>query len=171
MTLSTGNYFHFETRGFSSFKKDAHQLRGSIDGLEMVNYAASIGIRWQPGTAELPPHVPGHIGCSVVPAVESDVARWFRCSLSVAGPFVCRCLTSVVRHLPPVSTSRSPNRTGTFNASSSRRKHHVFAYVRLRLRWASRSRPNRWWSVRFSVPTIVSASCWVYCRRVTPLTV
>ena len=27
----------------------------------------SIGFRWQPGTAELPPHVLGHIGYSVVP--------------------------------------------------------------------------------------------------------
>jgi len=24
-----------------------------------------------------------------------DVARWFRCSLSVSDPFVCRCLTSL----------------------------------------------------------------------------
>jgi hypothetical protein len=31
------------------------------------------------------------------------VARWFRCGLSVSGPFVCRCLTShtILRfHLP-----------------------------------------------------------------------
>ena len=31
------------------------------------------------------------------------MARWFRCSLSVAGPFVCRCLTSCTMlrfHLP-----------------------------------------------------------------------
>src|SRR6185503_5309757 len=29
--------------------------------------AGSINLRWQPGTAELPPHVLGHIGYSVVP--------------------------------------------------------------------------------------------------------
>ena len=29
--------------------------------------AGSIGFRWQPGTAELPPHVLGHIGYAVVP--------------------------------------------------------------------------------------------------------
>ena len=31
------------------------------------DFAGSIGIRWQPGTAELPPTCPGHIGYSVVP--------------------------------------------------------------------------------------------------------
>ena len=30
-------------------------------------FAGSIGFRWQPGTAELPPYVLGHIGYSVVP--------------------------------------------------------------------------------------------------------
>ncbi|MBV8896680.1 MAG: GNAT family N-acetyltransferase [Acidobacteriaceae bacterium] len=30
-------------------------------------FCGSIGFRWQPGTAELPPHVLGHIGYSVVP--------------------------------------------------------------------------------------------------------
>jgi len=30
------------------------------------------------------------------------VARWFRCGLSVAGPFVCRCLTSLGWYLPEV---------------------------------------------------------------------
>jgi predicted acetyltransferase len=30
-------------------------------------YAGSIGLRWQPGTPELPPHVLGHIGYGVVP--------------------------------------------------------------------------------------------------------
>lgn len=30
-------------------------------------FAGSIGFRWVPGTNELPPHVPGHIGYSVVP--------------------------------------------------------------------------------------------------------
>ncbi|MEM7339542.1 MAG: GNAT family N-acetyltransferase [Actinomycetota bacterium] len=30
-------------------------------------FAGSINLRWQPGTAELPPHVLGHIGYSVVP--------------------------------------------------------------------------------------------------------
>jgi len=30
-------------------------------------FCGSIGLRWQPGTAELPPHVLGHIGYAVVP--------------------------------------------------------------------------------------------------------
>jgi predicted acetyltransferase len=30
-------------------------------------FAGTIGFRWQPGTSELPPHVLGHIGYSVVP--------------------------------------------------------------------------------------------------------
>jgi predicted acetyltransferase len=30
-------------------------------------FVGSIGFRWQPGTPELPPHVLGHIGYSVVP--------------------------------------------------------------------------------------------------------
>ncbi len=30
-------------------------------------YCGSIGFRWQPGTEELPPHLLGHIGYSVVP--------------------------------------------------------------------------------------------------------
>jgi predicted acetyltransferase len=31
------------------------------------DFCGSIGFRWQPGTPELPPHVPGHIGYAVVP--------------------------------------------------------------------------------------------------------
>ena len=31
------------------------------------SFAGSINLRWQPGTAELPPHCLGHIGYSVVP--------------------------------------------------------------------------------------------------------
>lgn len=31
------------------------------------DFCGSIGFRWQPGTAELPPHVLGHIGFAVVP--------------------------------------------------------------------------------------------------------
>ena len=30
-------------------------------------FCGTIGLRWQPGTAELPPHVMGHIGYAVVP--------------------------------------------------------------------------------------------------------
>jgi predicted acetyltransferase len=30
-------------------------------------FAGSIGMRWQPGTTDLPPHCLGHIGYSVVP--------------------------------------------------------------------------------------------------------
>lgn len=34
-----------------------------VDG----EFAGSIGIRWVPGTSELPPHVQGHIGYAIVP--------------------------------------------------------------------------------------------------------
>lgn len=30
-------------------------------------FCGSIGLRWQPGTGDLPPHVPGHLGYAVVP--------------------------------------------------------------------------------------------------------
>ena len=30
-------------------------------------FCGSLGFRWQPGTAALPPHVPGHVGYAVVP--------------------------------------------------------------------------------------------------------
>lgn len=30
-------------------------------------FCGSIGLRWQPGTGELPAHVPGHVGYAVVP--------------------------------------------------------------------------------------------------------
>jgi len=32
-----------------------------------TEFCGSIGLRWQPGTSELPPHVLGHIGYAVVP--------------------------------------------------------------------------------------------------------
>lgn len=32
-----------------------------------TEFCGSIGFRWQPGTTELPPHCPGHIGYAVVP--------------------------------------------------------------------------------------------------------
>ncbi len=31
------------------------------------DFSGMIGVRWQPGTAELPPHVLGHVGYAVVP--------------------------------------------------------------------------------------------------------
>jgi predicted acetyltransferase len=31
------------------------------------DFAGAINLRWQPGTAELPPHCLGHIGYGVVP--------------------------------------------------------------------------------------------------------
>ena len=40
------------------------------------------------------------------------MTRWFRCGLSVSGPFVCRCLTSPSCS---VSTPRSSNRTGAIS--------------------------------------------------------
>ena len=72
-------------------------------------------------------------------AVESRCDAWFRCGLSVADPFVCRCLTS-----PSCSvfTPRSSNRTGAFRASGSRRKAHEVAHGKLRVRWVSRTNPS-----------------------------
>ncbi len=43
------------------------RLPGFIRWMWDGELCGSIGFRWQPGTAELPPHVLGHIGYSVVP--------------------------------------------------------------------------------------------------------
>jgi hypothetical protein len=67
------------------------------------------------------------------------VARWFRRCLSVADPFVCRCLTS---SSCSVSTPRSSNRTCAFRASGSRRKAHEVAHGKLRVRAVSRTKPS-----------------------------
>ena len=67
------------------------------------------------------------------------VTRWFRCGLSVSGPFVCRCLTS---QSCSVSTPRSSNRTGAFRASGSRRKVHEVAHGKLRVRAVRRTNPS-----------------------------
>lgn len=48
----------------SSFKRLPGFRRWMWDNDEFVG---SIGLRWQNGTSELPPHVLGHIGYSVVP--------------------------------------------------------------------------------------------------------
>ena len=45
----------------------AKRLPGFRRWLWDGEFCGSIGIRWQPGTSELPPHVLGHIGYSVVP--------------------------------------------------------------------------------------------------------
>lgn len=45
----------------------AQRLPGFNRWLWDGEFCGSIGFRWQPGTAELPPHVLGHIGYSVVP--------------------------------------------------------------------------------------------------------
>ena len=68
------------------------------------------------------------------------VARWFRWSLSVSDPFVCRCLTSPSCS---VSTPRSSNRTGAFRASGSRRKAHEVAHGKLRVRPVRRAKPKK----------------------------
>ena len=51
-----------------------------------------------------------------------------RLGLSVAAPFVWRCLKS--RAAGPVSTPLSSNRTGATNASGSRTRQHTFAHGR-----------------------------------------
>jgi predicted acetyltransferase len=43
------------------------RLPGYVQWMWDGEFCGSIGFRWQPGTAELPPHCLGHIGYSVVP--------------------------------------------------------------------------------------------------------
>src|SRR6516162_7936063 len=55
-----------------------------------------------------------------------------RPNISVAAPFVWRCLTGST--VAPFSTSRSSNRTCRFPASGSRARRHAFAHGSLRPR-------------------------------------
>jgi hypothetical protein len=68
------------------------------------------------------------------------VARWCRCGLSVSGPFVRRCLTSLT--MLPFPHPASSNRMGGFPASGSRRKVHDVAHGRWRGRLLRRTRPS-----------------------------
>jgi predicted acetyltransferase len=43
------------------------RLSGFVRWIWDGDFCGSIGFRWQPGTASLPPHVLGHIGYAVVP--------------------------------------------------------------------------------------------------------
>jgi len=45
----------------------ARRLPGYRKWMWDGEFCGSIGIRWEPGTSELPPHVLGHIGYAVVP--------------------------------------------------------------------------------------------------------
>ncbi len=46
----------------------AHRIPGFVRWMwDDDEFCGSIGFRWQPGTAALPPHVLGHIGYAVVP--------------------------------------------------------------------------------------------------------
>lgn len=46
----------------------ARRLPGLIRWIEVGGaFAGTVGLRWQPGTADLPPHVLGHAGYNVVP--------------------------------------------------------------------------------------------------------
>jgi len=85
------------------------------------------------------------------PLWSRGVARWFRWSLSVSDPFVCRCLTSPSCS---VSTPRSSNRTGAFRASGSRRKAHEVAHGKLRVRAVRRTKPS-------TSCKSASGNCWV----------
>jgi hypothetical protein len=61
------------------------------------------------------------------------VARWCRCSLSVAGPFVCRCLTSftVLRyHIPLIEPDRRISRIRLSEKSRFRPRKAGGAYAR-----------------------------------------
>ena len=69
--------------GFLSLKADDRAARGGPiqlpDGSQVARlpgyarwiwdgeFCGSIGFRWSPGTPELPPHCPGHIGYAIVP--------------------------------------------------------------------------------------------------------
>ncbi|MES3007554.1 MAG: GNAT family N-acetyltransferase [Pseudomonadota bacterium] len=45
----------------------AKRLPGFMSWIWDGEFCGVIGFRWQPGSDELPPHVPGHVGYSVVP--------------------------------------------------------------------------------------------------------
>jgi hypothetical protein len=73
--------------------------------------------------------------------VESECdAGGFRSTLSVAAPFVWRCLTR--SPVAPVSTPRSSNRTCRFAASGSRTRRHAFTHDGPRPSCASRTSPK-----------------------------
>jgi hypothetical protein len=67
------------------------------------------------------------------------VARWFRCGLSVAGPFVCRCLTSLTLlrfHIPLIEPDWRISRIRLSE------KAHAVAHGRVAVRSVSRTRPS-----------------------------
>ena len=68
------------------------------------------------------------------------VTRWFRCSLAVTDPFVCRCLNSWTM-LP---SSHPAHRTGyaDFPLPALGEKGHEVAHGRWRVRWVRRTRPS-----------------------------
>jgi hypothetical protein len=60
------------------------------------------------------------------------VARWCRCSLSVAGPFVCRCLTSFTMlryHIPLIEPDRRISRIRLSEKSRFRPRKGGGAYA------------------------------------------
>src|SRR6476660_1345315 len=70
--------------------------------------------------------------------VESECdAGGFRSTLSVAAPFVWRCLTRLP--VAPVSTPLSSNRTCRFAASGSRTRLHAFTHDGPRPSWVRRT--------------------------------
>ena len=80
------------------------------------------------------------------------MARWFRCGLSVAGPFVCRCLTS-----PTMLRFHSPliEPDGRISRIRLSDKTHAFAHGKLRVRVIRRTSPStscRWASENLAVP-------------------
>ncbi|WP_439595176.1 GNAT family N-acetyltransferase [Falsiroseomonas sp.] len=44
------------------------RLPGMTFWIWQDGFCGNIGLRWQPGTSELPPHVLGHVGYNIVPA-------------------------------------------------------------------------------------------------------
>jgi len=73
--------------------------------------------------------------------VESECdAGGFRSTLSVAAPFVWRCLTRLP--VAPVSTPLSSNRTCRFAASGSRTRLHAFTHDGPRPSWVRRTSPK-----------------------------
>jgi hypothetical protein len=68
------------------------------------------------------------------------VTPWFRYSLSVDRPF--RLSVPHELYHASVFTPRSSNRTGAFNASSSRRKVHGVAHGRLLVRLVRQTKPS-----------------------------
>ena len=61
------------------------RLPGLTRWMWQDGFCGAINLRYEPGTTDLPPHVSGHIGYSVVPA-----CRGRGCATRALAPWSCR---------------------------------------------------------------------------------